>query len=100
MLNVLTGRGLCACINATTREESIPPERKAPNGTSATICWATDSRDNATSRSLASSSSPSNGWADPASATVCSDQYCSGQGGLLVRIWASVTVSTQPGSNL
>src|SRR6516164_7216303 len=30
MLNVLTARLLCDCINATTREESIPPERKAP----------------------------------------------------------------------
>ena len=28
---------LCACINATTVEESIPPERKAPSGTSAII---------------------------------------------------------------
>ena len=27
---VWTGRGLCACIAATTSEESIPPDRKAP----------------------------------------------------------------------
>ena len=86
MLNVLIGRGLCACINATTREESIPPERKAPNGTSATICWATDLRNNAASPSLASSSTPSNGWAVPASTIVSNDQYGSGWGVLRVRI--------------
>ena len=92
MLNVLIGRRLCACINATTREESMPPERKAPNGTSATICCETARSNNATSRSLASVSAPSNGWAVPASAIVCSDQYGSGRGGLWVRTWASVSV--------
>ena len=29
-MNVLTGRMLCACINATTVELSMPPERNAP----------------------------------------------------------------------
>ena len=33
--NVRTGRVLASAIAATTAEESIPPERKAPSGTSA-----------------------------------------------------------------
>jgi hypothetical protein len=38
MENVFTERDDCACINATTVEESTPPDKKAPKGTSATIC--------------------------------------------------------------
>ena len=38
-----------ACISETMVEESIPPERNAPNGTSASICPATLSRSNASS---------------------------------------------------
>ena len=30
MVKVLTGRELCACINATIVEESTPPDKKAP----------------------------------------------------------------------
>ena len=37
MVNVFTGRVLWTCISATTREESMPPERNAPRGTSAII---------------------------------------------------------------
>src|SRR5262249_49074494 len=37
MVKVRTGRGLCACMSATTVEESIPPERNAPSGTAAAI---------------------------------------------------------------
>src|SRR5438552_541831 len=36
MLKVFTGRDDCACIIATTVEESMPPDRNAPSGTSAT----------------------------------------------------------------
>src|SRR5271169_106231 len=42
MVNVFTARELCACISATMREESIPPDKNAPIGTSATICSPTD----------------------------------------------------------
>ena len=45
MVNVRTGRGDRACISATTSDESMPPERKAPSGTSAHIRSATASRD-------------------------------------------------------
>ena len=58
MVNVFTGRGLWACIRATIVEESIPPERKAPSGTSATIWRPTASRSSASSRSVASASVP------------------------------------------
>src|SRR5439155_26491832 len=37
MEKVLTGAGLCLCIKATIREESTPPDKNAPRGTSATI---------------------------------------------------------------
>ena len=35
--NVLTGRDEASAIAATTAEESIPPDRNAPSGTSATM---------------------------------------------------------------
>ena len=38
MLNVFTGFIDWDCIKATTRDESIPPDKKAPNGTSDIIC--------------------------------------------------------------
>jgi hypothetical protein len=34
MAKVFTGRGLADCISATVSEESMPPERNAPRGTS------------------------------------------------------------------
>ena len=37
-VNVLTGLSLCLAIRATSRDESIPPERNTPIGTSLTIC--------------------------------------------------------------
>ena len=47
-VNVRTGTEACRCIKATMVLESIPPERNAPTGTSATILAATAS-DNADS---------------------------------------------------
>ena len=44
MEKVRIGRVLWACIKAATVEESIPPERNAPTGTSASIRRATESR--------------------------------------------------------
>ena len=41
---VLTGERLASAISATTLEESTPPDRKAPSGTSATIRLVTASR--------------------------------------------------------
>ena len=38
MVKVFTGRDDCFCISATTVEESMPPDRNAPSGTSAIIC--------------------------------------------------------------
>ena len=54
--SVLTGRLLCACINATTLEESIPPDKKAPSGTSAIIRNLTAWRKRVSSCSIASPS--------------------------------------------
>ena len=45
-----------ACMMATTVEESMPPERKAPSGTSATICMETASRRRASRAAIASAS--------------------------------------------
>ena len=50
-VKVRTGLELCRCIRATIVLESIPPERNAPTGTSATILAATAS-DNAFSSSI------------------------------------------------
>ena len=44
IVNVFTGRALCACMSATTVDESMPPDRNAPSGTSAIIWRATASR--------------------------------------------------------
>ena len=51
---------LCACISATTVDESTPPDRNAPSGTSATICPRT-LRSTRSSSSTASLSLPRNG---------------------------------------
>ncbi len=42
MLNVLIGSDECSAINATINDESTPPERKAPKGTSLCIRILTD----------------------------------------------------------
>jgi hypothetical protein len=52
----LTGRSLAADMNATTALESTPPDRKAPIGTSLTICMRTDSSSLARTRAIHSSS--------------------------------------------
>src|SRR3546814_16272448 len=54
MVQVLTARLLASAINATTALLSTPPDRKAPNGTSATMRERTADCISATS----SSSSP------------------------------------------
>ena len=59
--NVLTGSGWIAAISETTMEESSPPERKAPTGTSATIRRRTESVSRASSCASASAGSDA-GW--------------------------------------
>jgi hypothetical protein len=54
---VRTGRVLSACISATTVDESMPPDRKAPSGTSAIMRRLTASRSSVSSPSIASRSS-------------------------------------------
>src|SRR5215208_7544631 len=78
MENVFTGRSLWACINATTVDESIPPERKAPRGTSATIRRRTASRSRVSRCSTASTSVFLRGLATPLSATSLADQKGTG----------------------
>ena len=60
-VKVRTGRRLRCCMRATTRLESIPPERNAPTGTSATIRAATASDSTASNRSARTSGGPSTG---------------------------------------
>ena len=71
---VRTGLADCACIKDTTSEESTPPDRNAPNGTSATICRPTASSSNRSSASVASASLPAKGSALPACARSAADQ--------------------------
>src|SRR6266704_948007 len=59
--NVRTGSADCACIKAAIVEESIPPERKTPSGTSATIRIFTAARSKVSSCSTASASVPRKG---------------------------------------
>src|SRR5689334_19095438 len=56
MENVFTGVELSWAINATTVDESTPPERKAPNGTSDISLSLIDSRKIRVVSSIASSS--------------------------------------------
>src|SRR5450756_954564 len=96
MVNVLTGREDCACINATTILESIPPDKNAPSGTSAIICWRTASLANTSSASTASSAVPANGLATPARATSTASQYFQ----ILGSGCANETDNRHPGSSL
>ena len=72
---VLMGELLARPIRATTVDESIPPERNAPNGTSVRIRSATDCWISRSSSSMASRSVPSNGLLSPSAATERADQY-------------------------
>ena len=74
MVNVFTGRGLDFCIKATIADESMPPERKAPNGTSATIRERTELVSKPSRFSIASSGVPVKGRAQPDSAALRADQ--------------------------
>ncbi len=56
MENVRTGRVALACISATTVDESIPPDRNAPSGTSATMRRLIASLSRSSSSSAAASS--------------------------------------------
>ena len=98
MVNVLTGRLLCACINATMVDESTPPDRNAPSGTSATICFATASRSNASKRSAASISVPAKGTL--ASTTAFMFQNATGAGKAPGLTAAVATVRNVPGGSL
>ena len=58
IVNVFTGTPVAFCISATTSEESMPPERKAPSGTSEIIRLRTESPRRPSSSSSASSTDP------------------------------------------
>ena len=55
MVKLRTGRLVQACICATISDESTPPERKAPIGTSAIMRPRTASRSRSSSPAAASS---------------------------------------------
>ncbi len=75
MENVRIGRVDCACISATTSDESIPPERNAPRGTSATMRSDTERWSNASSCAIASSSLPPKGDAVAFRSALRGSQY-------------------------
>ena len=58
MENDRIGRGEWRCISPTMVLESIPPDRKAPSGTSATICSFTAAVSRCSSSSTTSSGVP------------------------------------------
>ncbi len=58
MEKLRTGRVLDFCISASTVDESMPPDKKAPKGTSAIMRRLTASVSNASSSAAASSSEP------------------------------------------
>src|SRR5690349_25153358 len=99
MVKVFTGCMDCACINATTVEESTPPDRNAPSGTSAIIWPATELRNRLSSSSAASLSLPRKGLR-VASVTVCdNDQYGRDLGRDCALISSAVMDNTVPGSS-
>ena len=55
MVNVFTGVGESFCIRATTSDESMPPDRNAPSGTSLRIRICT--ADSSSSRSCSTADS-------------------------------------------
>ena len=55
-VKVSTGRDICSAISATFAEESTPPERKTPNGTSDIMRFRIESR---SSRRISARCSPS-----------------------------------------
>ena len=62
--NVRTGSADCCAIAATTAEESIPPERKAPSGTSEIMRRLVAVNNPARSRSQSSSTGTSASFAE------------------------------------
>src|SRR3989344_5870899 len=95
MEKVLTGRDDWTCISATTVEESTPPDKNAPNGTSAIICWRTASLSNTSSSSTAWPGVPVKALATPDTAVCAPDQYAHTFGSRC----CSDSVSRQPGNN-
>jgi hypothetical protein len=67
-------------MKATTVDESMPPDSKAPSGTSAHMRRLTASASCESSSSIASVGEPPNGWESPLVAASRSDQYDSALG--------------------
>ena len=74
IVKVLIGRADCVCINATIVDESTPPERKAPKGTSDIICCLTEVIKSFSSSSLISSILEDKGLFTPYTAVSAKDQ--------------------------
>src|SRR3546814_3563301 len=77
MEKLRTGRDECACISAVTVEESTPPDKKAPSGTSAIMRFWTASPSRASSAETASSSLPAKGTEVPSARAAASDHQAS-----------------------
>ncbi|CFM21367.1 Uncharacterised protein [Bordetella pertussis] len=101
MAKVRTGCALCACIRATTVDESMPPERNAPRLTSDSIWPRTACDTTCSSASIAcASDSKRRRSPRPWSAARRADQYTWGSGNSPRRICAA-SISTQaPGGSL
>ncbi len=73
MVKVRTGRAAFLCISATTMDESTPPDKKAPSGTSDIMRASTARASESRSSSFASALSV-NGRSRAASAASTADQ--------------------------
>ena len=83
-------------MSATTTLESIPPDRNAPTGTSATIRASTDADRADSNRSVMADTGASRGFERAASTTRRADQYSAAGGRLPVPVPAS-KVTRWPG---
>ena len=92
MVNVRTGRLLCACISATIVDESIPPERKAPSGTSATISPRRPRPLSSASNSSATASADRRGFRIPVLGDCRADPSSSARAGPATRPPATVRI--------
>jgi hypothetical protein len=94
--NVLTAFEEFDCMSATIVEESTPPDKNAPNGTSEIICNLTALLSKESNSVTASFKFPLNGFKTPSFATFSADQYLI----ILPSTDESETINNVPGSNL
>src|SRR4029077_8667042 len=98
MEKVFTGDALTFCISATIVEESTPPERKTPSGTSAVIRILVASLKSSSRYEIASSADPSYRSSTARRVASATDQYEMGSCAVLGS--DSFSTSLVPGGSL